>query len=266
MLQLAQLHQGRRGLAPSAPWFCAGRPRRARRRGRGDDDRRAPDPDPDPAQGHGTRPDPRGTEDVHPDPADHGRRDADHLRPDHHHRAGDAGASFTKSPPAARRRRASSRRAACRTTWSSSVMILLFSYFYTSIIFNSVDLAENLKKQGGVHPRREAGREPPPTTSTTCWCGSPCRAPSSWRRSRCIPIILSAKRSASQPQFGGTSVLIVVGVLLDTHRRRSSSTGPAAQVRQLHEVGPGQVPGTAAAVHLESGGSDAAVRGLRTED
>ena len=27
-------------------------------------------------------------------------------------------------------------------------MVLLFSYFYTSIIFNSVDVAENLKKQG----------------------------------------------------------------------------------------------------------------------
>ena len=31
-------------------------------------------------------------------------------------------------------------------------MIVLFSYFYTSIIFNSVDLAENLKKQGAFIP------------------------------------------------------------------------------------------------------------------
>ena len=40
-----------------------------------------------------------------------------------------------------------------------AVLILLFSYFYTSIIFNSVDLAENLKKQGGFIPGREAGRQ-----------------------------------------------------------------------------------------------------------
>ncbi|MBW8840182.1 MAG: preprotein translocase subunit SecY, partial [Gemmatimonadetes bacterium] len=38
-----------------------------------------------------------------------------------------------------------------------AVMILLFSYFYTSIIFNSVDLAENLKKQGGFIPGVKPG-------------------------------------------------------------------------------------------------------------
>src|SRR5581483_8201140 len=31
---------------------------------------------------------------------------------------------------------------------SSAVLIVFFAYFYTSIIFNPVDLAENLKKQG----------------------------------------------------------------------------------------------------------------------
>ena len=36
-------------------------------------------------------------------------------------------------------------------------MIVLFSYFYTSIIFNSVDLAENLKKQGGFIPGVKPG-------------------------------------------------------------------------------------------------------------
>ena len=38
-----------------------------------------------------------------------------------------------------------------------AIMILLFSYFYTSIIFNSVDLAENLKKQGGFIPGVKPG-------------------------------------------------------------------------------------------------------------
>src|SRR5205823_4154738 len=33
-----------------------------------------------------------------------------------------------------------------------SVLIIFFAYFYTSIIFNPVDLAENLKKQGGFIP------------------------------------------------------------------------------------------------------------------
>jgi preprotein translocase subunit SecY len=38
-----------------------------------------------------------------------------------------------------------------------SIMIILFTYFYTSIIFNSVDLAENLKKQGGFIPGVKPG-------------------------------------------------------------------------------------------------------------
>ena len=38
-----------------------------------------------------------------------------------------------------------------------AVMVLLFSYFYTSIIFNSVDLSENLKKQGGFIPGVKPG-------------------------------------------------------------------------------------------------------------
>ena len=37
------------------------------------------------------------------------------------------------------------------------MLILFFSYFYTSIIFNPVDLAENLKKQGGFIPGVKPG-------------------------------------------------------------------------------------------------------------
>src|SRR3989442_14587732 len=40
---------------------------------------------------------------------------------------------------------------------SSAVLIVFFAYFYTSIIFNPVDLAENLKKQGGVIPGVKPG-------------------------------------------------------------------------------------------------------------
>src|SRR5260370_7248668 len=40
---------------------------------------------------------------------------------------------------------------------SSAVLIVFFAYFYTSIIFNPVDLAENLKKQGGFIPGVKPG-------------------------------------------------------------------------------------------------------------
>ena len=56
---------------------------------------------------------------------------------------------------------------------------------------------------------------PPPTTSTTCWVGS--RFPGALFLAiiSIIPIIVS-QRVGFVAQFGGTSVLIVVGVLLDT--------------------------------------------------
>src|SRR5438132_11801356 len=38
-----------------------------------------------------------------------------------------------------------------------SVLIIFYTYFYTSIIFNPVDLAENLKKQGGFIPGVKPG-------------------------------------------------------------------------------------------------------------
>ena len=39
----------------------------------------------------------------------------------------------------------------------TAMLILFFTYFYTSIIFNPVDLAENLKKQGGFIPGVKPG-------------------------------------------------------------------------------------------------------------
>ena len=38
-----------------------------------------------------------------------------------------------------------------------AILIIFFTYFYTSIIFNPVDLAENLKKQGGFIPGVKPG-------------------------------------------------------------------------------------------------------------
>jgi preprotein translocase subunit SecY len=93
-------------------------------------------------------------------------------------------------------------------------MVVVFSYFYTSIIFNSTDLSENLKKQGGFIP----GVKPGATTadyidsvlSRITLPGSLFLAAIS-----ILPMLVSQSVGV-QSQFGGTSVLIVVGVLLDT--------------------------------------------------
>ena len=94
------------------------------------------------------------------------------------------------------------------------ILILLFSYFYTSIIFNSVDLAENLKKQGGFIPGVKPG------ASTADYIDNVLARvtlPGALFLAliAILPVTLTQKLGFQQ-QFGGTSVLIVVGVLLDT--------------------------------------------------
>jgi preprotein translocase subunit SecY len=95
-----------------------------------------------------------------------------------------------------------------------AAMILLFSYFYTSIIFNAVDLAENLKKQGafipGVRPGAATADYIDSVLARVTLPGAIFLAVIA-----IIPIVVS-NQVGFAAQFGGTSILIVVGVLLDT--------------------------------------------------
>jgi preprotein translocase subunit SecY len=95
-----------------------------------------------------------------------------------------------------------------------AVLILVFSYFYTSIIFNSVDLAENLKKQGAFIPGVKPGAS---TADYIDQVLARVTLPGGLFLAfvALIPILVS-KWVGVPSQFGGTSVLIVVGVLLDT--------------------------------------------------
>ena len=98
-----------------------------------------------------------------------------------------------------------------------AVMIVLFTYFYTSIIFNSVDLAENLKKQGGFIP----GVKPGAATADYIdgVLGRITLPGALFLAAIALVPIFVTDQLGIQSQFGGTSVLIVVGVLLDTIAR-----------------------------------------------
>jgi preprotein translocase subunit SecY len=93
-------------------------------------------------------------------------------------------------------------------------LILIFSFFYTSIIFNSVDLAENLKKQGAFIPGVKPGAS---TADYIDQVLARVTLPGGLFLAfiALVPILVS-KWANVPSQFGGTSVLIVVGVLLDT--------------------------------------------------
>jgi len=98
-----------------------------------------------------------------------------------------------------------------------SLMIIVFTYFYTAVTFNPVDQAENLKKYGGFIPGVRPGR---PTAEFLDRILARLTFPGALYLAAvaALPTILIAQTSANF-FFGGTSLLIVVGVALDTMKQ-----------------------------------------------
>ena len=102
------------------------------------------------------------------------------------------------------------------------LMIIFFTYFYVSITFNPEEVADNMKKYGGFIPGIRAGR---PTAEYLQYVLSRITAPGSLYLGlvSIIPIIALVLFGASQNfPFGGTAILIVVGVGLDTAKQIES--------------------------------------------
>ena len=95
-----------------------------------------------------------------------------------------------------------------------SILIIFFTYFYTAIIFNPVDLAENLKKQGGFIPGVKPGTR---TAEYIDEVLSRVTLPGAifLTAIAVLPIIIFDAFNVPF-RFGGTALLIVVGVALDT--------------------------------------------------
>ena len=102
------------------------------------------------------------------------------------------------------------------------LMIIFFTYFYVSITFNPEEVADNMKKYGGFIPGIRAGR---PTAEYLQYVLSRITAPGSLYLGlvSIIPIIALVLFGATQNfPFGGTAILIVVGVGLDTAKQIES--------------------------------------------
>jgi preprotein translocase subunit SecY len=97
------------------------------------------------------------------------------------------------------------------------VFIILFTYFYTAVTFNPVDQAENLKKYGGFIPGVRPGR---PTAEFLDRILARLTFPGALYLAAvaALPTILINQTSANF-YFGGTSILIVIGVALDTMKQ-----------------------------------------------
>ncbi|MEV0235794.1 preprotein translocase subunit SecY [Nonomuraea sp. NPDC050786] len=102
------------------------------------------------------------------------------------------------------------------------VLIIFFTYFYVSITFNPTEVADNMKKYGGFIPGIRPGR---PTSEYLNFVLTRLTAPGSLYLGliAMVPIIALAVSGASQNfPFGGTSILIMVGVGLDTVKQIES--------------------------------------------
>src|ERR1022692_674709 len=102
------------------------------------------------------------------------------------------------------------------------LLIVFFTYFYVSITFDPVEVADNMKKYGGFIPGIRPGR---PTAEYLNYVLTRLTAPGSVYLGlvALIPMVAIGLVGASQ-QFplGGTSILIAVGVGLDTVKQIES--------------------------------------------
>jgi preprotein translocase subunit SecY len=128
-----------------------------------------------------------------------------------------------------------------------AVLIIFFCFFYTSVVFQPVDVAENLKKQQanipGIRPGKQTAEFIDHVMQRITACGALyvaaiCVLPSMFGNMIRVPIT-----------FGGTTIMIVVGVALDTiqqieghllKRNYEGLTGPggASKVRGRRVVQP----------------------------
>jgi len=95
-----------------------------------------------------------------------------------------------------------------------TILVVFFAFFYTSVVFNPVDVADNLKKSGGFIPGIRPGKNTAGyiervlsriTFAGALYLSVVCMIPALLQKYLNVPF-----------QFGGTGLLIVVGVALDT--------------------------------------------------
>lgn len=102
-----------------------------------------------------------------------------------------------------------------------ALLIILFAYFYTSITFNPIEIANNMKKQGGfvtgIRPGKPTSDYLTRILNYIVFIGAVgllivCT----------IPIVVSGVFNIANLSFMGTSLIIIVGVVLETLKQIES--------------------------------------------
>jgi len=101
------------------------------------------------------------------------------------------------------------------------LMVVFFAYFYTAITFNPTEIADNMKKYGGFIPGIRPGRQ---TADYLDRILTRITLPGALfvAAIALMPSIFLATQNIQQLPFGGTSILITVGVMLETMKQIES--------------------------------------------
>jgi len=102
-----------------------------------------------------------------------------------------------------------------------TVLIIFFAYFYTAITFNTVEISDNMRKYGGFIPGIRPGR---PTAEYLDYILNRITLPGALFLAAItvLPFLLLGLTNQQEFPFGGTSVLIMVGVGLETVKQIES--------------------------------------------
>ncbi len=114
------------------------------------------------------------------------------------------------------------------TGWTSLIypvlyflLVFMFTFFYTNVIFNAKEISENLQKQGafidGVRPGAQTEKYLLKVVNRVTLFGAIALASLA-----VLPIIMQAFLNSDQIAIGGTSILILVAVSLETLRQLES--------------------------------------------
>lgn len=102
-----------------------------------------------------------------------------------------------------------------------AILIVFFTYFYTMIMFNPVDVANNMKKNGGFIPGIRPGKATSDyltkVVNRTTLAGGIFLA-----LVALLPVLLNLMLKIPNFWFGGTALLIVVGVAIETNKQIQS--------------------------------------------
>lgn len=108
------------------------------------------------------------------------------------------------------------------THWSylllQALLVIFFTYFYTMITFNPIDVADNIKKNGGFIPGYRPGR---PTAEYLFRISNRLALPGALFLAfiTVTPTFIAGLTGIQGLYFGGTALLIVVGVALETMKQ-----------------------------------------------